>query len=64
MIRIALAAAVIALAAPQFAEAARYAVGAQSVSDLPAIRRALGPGTESLAPLPAVVVAPPINSGI
>jgi subtilase family protein len=63
MIRFALVAAAVALAAPQFAEAARYAVGAESVSQLPALRRALGPGTESLAPLPAVVVeraAPPL----
>jgi subtilisin family serine protease len=38
------------------ADAARYAVGAKSVADLPALRRALGPGAESLAPLPALVV--------
>jgi subtilisin family serine protease len=57
MIRLAFVAAVVALAAPQpGAEAARYAVGARSADDLPALRRALGPGTESLAPLPAVVV--------
>jgi hypothetical protein len=56
MIRFALAAALAALAAPQLAEAGRYAVGARSVTDLPALRRTLGPGTESLAPVPALIV--------
>ena len=37
------------------AAAARYAVGAHSPAGLPALQRAL-PGSESLAPLPAVVV--------
>jgi len=44
-----------ALLAPS-ADAARYAVGAAAVSDLPRLQRALGPGAESLAPLPALVV--------
>jgi hypothetical protein len=47
-----------ALLAPS-AEAARYAVGAASVADLPPLQRALGAGTESLAPLPALVVERP-----
>jgi len=38
------------------AEAARYAVGAASVADLSRLQRALGPGAESLAPLPALIV--------
>ena len=50
-----LALAAAALLAPP-ADAARYAVGAASVDDLPRLQRALGPGAESLAPLPAVVV--------
>ena len=55
MIRFALACFAAALLAPS-AEAARYAVGAASVADLPRLQRALGPGAESLAPLPALVV--------
>jgi subtilisin family serine protease len=55
VIRFALAVLAAALLAPS-AEAARYAVGAGSVADLPRLQRALGPGAESLAPLPAVVV--------
>ena len=54
MRRIALVLVGAALLAPQ-AEAARYAVGVASPADLPALRAAL-PGTESLAPIPAVVV--------
>ena len=54
MTRIALVLVAAALLAPQ-AEAARYAVGVASPADLPALRAAL-PGTESLAPIPAVVV--------
>ncbi len=55
MKRLALALAAVGLLAPPV-EAARYAVGAASVADLPRLQRALGPGTESLAPVPAVVV--------
>jgi len=55
VIRLALACLTAALLAPS-AEAARYAVGAASVADLPRLQRALGPGAESLAPLPALVV--------
>lgn len=55
MSRLVLVFAVAALFAPS-ADAARYAVGARSAEDLPALRHVLGPGTESLAPLPAVVV--------
>ena len=55
MRRLALAFAAAALLAPS-AEAARFAVGAASVADLPRLQRALGPGAESLAPLPAIVV--------
>ena len=55
MIRLALACLAAALLAPS-AEAARYAVGAATVADLPRLQRALGPGAESLAPVPAVVV--------
>ena len=54
MKRLVLAAAAAALFAPS-ADAARYAVGARSSADLPALLQAL-PGAESLAPLPAVVV--------
>ena len=43
------------LVAPS-AGAARYAVGAASVADLPRLQRLVGPSTESLAPLPALVV--------
>ena len=55
MIRLALVCLAAAVLAPS-ADAARYAVGAVSVADLPRLQRALGPGSESLAPLPAVVV--------
>ncbi len=55
MSRIALALVVAAVLAPT-ADAARYAVGAASVADLPRLQRALGAGTESLAPIPALVV--------
>ena len=55
MSRLALALVTAALLAPS-AEAARYAVGAASVGDLPGLQRALGPDAESLAPLPALVV--------
>ena len=61
MSRFALVLAVAAFFAPA-ADGARYAVGARSAADLPALSRALGAGVESLAPLPAVVVernAPP-----
>ena len=54
MRRIVLVLVAAALLAPQ-AEAARYAVGVASPADLPALRAAL-PGTESMAPIPAVVV--------
>ena len=47
------------LALPQAAGAARYAVGAASVEDLPQLERALGGGVESLAPLPALIVERP-----
>jgi subtilisin family serine protease len=61
-----LAAAALALAAPATAPAARFAVGARAVDDLPALRaelarRGLGRG-ESLAPLPAVVVEAPTRA--
>jgi subtilisin family serine protease len=49
------AAAVAALALPGAADAARYAVGAESAADVPRLLAAL-PGAESLAPIPAVVV--------
>jgi subtilisin family serine protease len=52
--RVALVLVAAALLAPQ-AEAGRYAVGVASPADLPALRAAL-PGTETLAPIPAVVV--------
>ena len=48
MIRLALACLAAAVLAPS-ADAARYAVGAASVADLPRLQRALGPGSESLA---------------
>jgi subtilisin family serine protease len=54
MRRLVVAAVAAALLAPP-AEAARYAVGARSAADLPALERAL-PGARSLAPLPALVV--------
>ena len=60
MSRLALALAAAALVAPS-AEAARYAVGARTAADVPRLLAAL-PGSESLAPIPAVVVdreAPP-----
>ncbi|HEY7795939.1 MAG TPA: S8 family serine peptidase [Gaiellaceae bacterium] len=64
MRRLALVVLLAALTAPS-ADAARYAVGAESVADLPALQRALG-GAESLAPLPALVVerrqAPKLSS--
>jgi subtilisin family serine protease len=53
--RLILALVAAALLAPG-AEAARFAVGADSVADLAALQRALGPGAKSLAPIPAVVV--------
>lgn len=54
MRRVALVVAAAALlAAP--ADAARYAVGVETVADLPALRAAL-PDAESLAPIPALVV--------
>jgi hypothetical protein len=56
MIRTALAALVIGLVVAPAGTAARYAVGAASVEDLPALRRALGGDVETLAPIPAVVV--------
>ena len=56
MIRAAVAGVVVALLAPQAAAAARYAVGAAAVADLPALREALGGKAESLAPIPALVV--------
>jgi subtilisin family serine protease len=59
--RAALAAVLLALAVPGAADAGRYAVGARSLAELPALQRALG-GGESLAPVPAVIVeaaAPP-----
>jgi hypothetical protein len=55
VIRLAIACIAAALLAPS-AQAARYAVGAASTADLPRLQRALGPGAESLAPLPALVV--------
>jgi subtilisin family serine protease len=56
MLRTALAAIVIGLAVVPAGTAARYAVGAESLADLPRLERALGGGAESLAPLPALVV--------
>jgi subtilisin family serine protease len=55
MSRFALVLAAAAFFAPA-ADGARYAVGVRSTADLPTLRRALGPRTESLAPLPALVV--------
>jgi subtilisin family serine protease len=52
--RLALAA-LVALALPGAADAARYAVGARTAADVPRLLAAL-PGAESLAPIPAVVV--------
>ena len=54
MTRVALVLVAAALLAPQ-ADAARYAVGAASAADLPALRAEL-PDAESLAPIPALVV--------
>jgi hypothetical protein len=59
--RLLAASALLALALPGTAGAARYAVGAGSAADLPRLLAAL-PGAESLAPIPAVIVerrAPP-----
>jgi subtilisin family serine protease len=56
MTRAALAALALALVFPQAGVAARYAVGAAAVEDLPRLKRALGGRVESLAPLPALVV--------
>jgi subtilisin family serine protease len=61
MIRFALVCLAAAVLTPS-AQAARYAVGAASVADLPRLQHLLGPDAESLAPLPALVVeraAPP-----
>jgi hypothetical protein len=55
-VRAALATLVVVLVLPQSADAARYAVGAASVDDLPRLEQALGGDAESLAPLPALVV--------
>ena len=55
MTRLVAAASLLALILPGAGEAARYAVGARSVADLPGLLDAL-PGAESLAPVPAVVV--------
>jgi subtilisin family serine protease len=55
--RLAVVVAAAAVLAPA-ADAARYAVGARTAADLPRLQRAL-PGSESLAPLPAVVVERP-----
>ena len=55
MIRFALICLAAAILAPS-ADAARYAIGATSVADLPRLQRALGPRAESLAPIPALVV--------
>ena len=66
MIRFAIVCLAAAVLAPS-ADAARYAVGAASVADLPRLERALGPDAESLAPLPALVVeraAPPHRSSL
>jgi hypothetical protein len=56
--RLALVVVAAALLAPP-AGAARYAVGARSLADLPALERALGGDVESMAPLPALVVERP-----
>ena len=47
---------VVLAASPGQASGARYAVGVATTAAIPELRRALGPGAESLAPLPAVVV--------
>ncbi|MCP9484586.1 MAG: S8 family serine peptidase [Gaiellaceae bacterium MAG52_C11] len=52
----ALACLTLGVAAPHSAAAARYAIGVESLDAIAPLRRALGPGAESLAPLPAVVV--------
>ena len=54
MTRLALVLVAAAVLAPQ-AEAARYAIGVATPADLPRLRAAL-PGSESLAPIPALVV--------
>ena len=54
MRRLAVVLTVAAVLAPT-ADAARYAVGARSAADLPRLR-ALLPGAESLAPIPALIV--------
>jgi len=46
----------VALCLPSAGAAARYAVGAGAVEDLPSLKRQLGGSAESLAPLPALVV--------
>ena len=56
MIRAVLAGLAVVLLFPQAGVAARYAVGASSVSDLPRLTRTIGGHVESLAPIPAVVV--------
>ena len=56
MIRAALAGLAVVLLFPQAGVAARYAVGASSVNDLPRLTRTIGGHVESLAPIPAVVV--------
>ena len=55
MMRVLAAASLLALILPGAGDAARYAVGARSLADVPALLDAL-PGAESLAPVPAVVV--------
>jgi subtilisin family serine protease len=55
MTRLLVAAALVALVVPGAADAARFAVGARSVADVPKLLAAL-PGAQSLAPIPAVVV--------
>ena len=52
----ALAGLAVAAALPAPASAARFAIGVRTTAAIPALQRALGPGTESLAPLPVVVV--------
>jgi hypothetical protein len=56
--RVLAAAALLALVLPGAGEAARYAVGAHSLADVPELLAAL-PGAQSLAPVPAVVVDSP-----
>ena len=58
MSRVLAAAALLALVLPGAGEAARYAVGAHSLAEIPELLAAL-PGAESLAPIPAVVVHSP-----